>query len=58
MAMYNKQPYHYVMLATTFHPLAYLYEWNYQGNIGCYLFKKNLASSRDLISSWVRLVLA
>ncbi len=28
MAMYNKQPYHYMMLATTFHPLAYLQEWN------------------------------
>jgi hypothetical protein len=29
MALYNEQPYHYVMLAMTFHPLAYLQEWKF-----------------------------
>jgi hypothetical protein len=34
MTLYNEQPYHYVMLATTFHPLAYLHEWSYPLRIG------------------------
>jgi hypothetical protein len=34
MALYNKQPYPYVMLAMTFHPLTYLYEWSFTLQIG------------------------
>jgi hypothetical protein len=34
MALYNEQAYHYVMLAATFHPLAYLYKWNFPLQIG------------------------
>jgi hypothetical protein len=34
MALYNEQPYHYVMLAMTCHPLAYLQEWSFPLRIG------------------------
>jgi hypothetical protein len=34
MALYDKQPYDYVMLAMTFHPLNYLYEWSFTLQIG------------------------
>jgi hypothetical protein len=34
MALYDKQPYLYVLLAMTFHPLTYLYEWSFTFQIG------------------------
>jgi hypothetical protein len=61
MALYNEQPYHYVMLAMTFHPLAYLLEWSSPFQIGfeerlVVVCLKKIRFLKRLISSGVRLV--